>query len=37
VLVRELKGLGLSVELFSKDGKAVGSEVNAEESVETEK
>ena len=30
VLVRELKGLGLSVELFSKDGKVVGSEVYTE-------
>ncbi|EKD76027.1 MAG: hypothetical protein ACD_43C00248G0003, partial [uncultured bacterium] len=30
VLVRELKGLGLSVELFSKDGKVVGSEVDTE-------
>ncbi len=28
VLVRELKGLGLSVELFSKDGRVVGSEVD---------
>ncbi|EKD78769.1 MAG: hypothetical protein ACD_41C00272G0001 [uncultured bacterium] len=28
VLVRELKGLGLSVELFSKDGKVLGSEVD---------
>lgn len=37
VLVRELKGLGLSVELFSKDGKVVGSEVdtNTETPVET--
>lgn len=30
VLVRELKGLGLSVELFSKDGHVVGSEVDTE-------
>ncbi|MBI4407358.1 MAG: DNA-directed RNA polymerase subunit beta [Candidatus Kerfeldbacteria bacterium] len=30
VLVRELKGLGLSVELFSKDGKVLGSEVDTE-------
>ncbi len=29
VLVRELKGLGLSVDLFSKEGEVVGSEVDA--------
>lgn len=29
VLVRELKGLGLSVDLFSKEGQVVGSEVDA--------
>ena len=30
VLVRELKGLGLSVELFSKEGQVLGSEVDTE-------
>ena len=30
VLVRELKGLGLSVELFSQDGRVLGSEVDTE-------
>jgi len=36
VLVRELKGLGLSVELFSKDGKVVGSEVDTEATLTIE-
>ncbi len=30
VLIRELKGLGLSVELFSQEGKVLGSEVDTE-------
>ncbi|MFA5995681.1 MAG: DNA-directed RNA polymerase subunit beta [Patescibacteria group bacterium] len=34
VLVRELKGLGLSVDLFSKEGQVVGSEVDANTTTE---